>query len=73
MSARTESEIAEAMHAVFVSPNVSDSNFESANLVDVMDNHGRQMLDAATKIANGLGSIALAIENLADAIRERSS
>jgi hypothetical protein len=43
-------QLAEAMRFVFVSPNVSDSNFEAANIVDVID-----------KVACGLFAIRNAI------------
>ena len=38
MSTRTDSQFAEALQSVFTSPNVSDSNGEAANLVDVLGN-----------------------------------
>jgi len=73
MSTRGDNQLADTIHNVMVSPNVSDSNGEAANIVDVIDNHGRCMLDAAVKIERGLASIALAIGELAEAIRERSA
>ena len=38
MSTRTESQLAEVLQNVLVSPNVSDANGEAANLVDVLGN-----------------------------------
>ena len=43
-------EIAESIERCFISPNVSDSNFEAANIVDVLQ-----------RVANGSGEIADAI------------
>ena len=42
---------AEAIAEALISPNVQDSNFEPANVVDVLQ-----------RVANGLGAIAVAIE-----------
>ena len=50
--------IVNQMHHCFVSPNVSDSNGEPANLVDV-----------SNSIAQGLHRIAKAIDGLSDAVR----
>ena len=50
-------EIADALRDVFTSPNVLDSNWETANLVDVMDS-----------IRGAIMHHAGAIEKLADAI-----
>jgi hypothetical protein len=49
-----------ALHAVFTSPNVADSNGEIANLVDTSDG-----------VARGLFRIAKALENIADIMEER--
>ena len=43
-------EIAESIERCFISPNVTDSNFEAANIVDVLQ-----------RVANGSGEIADAI------------
>jgi hypothetical protein len=45
--------ICEALHREFTSPNVPDSNFDAANIVDVIAN-----------VANGLFRIAKEIEKL---------
>ena len=45
----------------FTSTNVSDSNFEAANMVDVLD-----------KVADGLFAISKAIGGLAEAVRDGS-
>ena len=52
--------IAEAISANFTSPNVSDSNFEPANVVDALD-----------RLASAGFAIARAIERLAE-IREEA-
>jgi hypothetical protein len=49
--------LCDTLRYVFVSPNVCDSNFEAANLVDVVANVG-----------NGLHRIAAAIETLAKTV-----
>lgn len=55
----TGKEIAGALRDVFTSPNVLDSNWETANLVDAMDS-----------IRGAIMRHADAIEKLADAISE---
>jgi hypothetical protein len=50
--------IVSKMHGCFISENVSDSNFEAANLVDV-----------GHSVAQGLFRIAKAIDGLAEAVR----
>ena len=45
----------------FTSPNVSDSNFEAANMVDVLDD-----------VARGLLAIANAIDGLAEIMSDES-
>lgn len=45
----------------FTSSNVSDSNFETANMIDVLDS-----------VARGLFAIAKAIDDLAEAVRDGS-
>lgn len=45
-----ESEIAHAIRAIGISPNVCDSNFECANIVDTAHHIG----SALTRIANAL-------------------
>lgn len=47
--------VAEALKQVFFSPNVSDSNFEPANLVDTTNN-----------IAKALWAIAKALQQIAE-------
>ncbi len=76
----------DALHSCFISPNVADSNLEAANLVDVIQNVARALhnlgnSDAATRMGaieahgkavyDGAELIAGAINNLAEAIRER--
>jgi hypothetical protein len=56
--------LAEAIRATLIRPNVSDSNWEPANVVDVLE-------DLANKVGRGLDGIADAIRDLAEAIRER--
>jgi hypothetical protein len=51
--------IVNQMYNCFISPNVSDANFEAANLVDVVDD-----------VANALFQIAKAINGLAEAVRD---
>ena len=52
--------VAESLERVFVSPNVCDSNLESANLVDTTQS-----------IANALNRIAKALETLAAAVEKK--
>jgi hypothetical protein len=54
-----ESAVADAIRYCFVSPNVSDSNLEAANIVDTLDD-----------LARAGHRIATAIDNLAEAVRE---
>lgn len=77
---------ADAILRTFESPNVSDSNMESANVVDVLSSlvsatsriagaitsrTGDETLTEAVKgVAGGLNRIAAALESLADAVRE---
>jgi hypothetical protein len=51
--------IVNQMYNCFISPNVSDANFEAANLVDVVDD-----------VAKALFQIAKAIDGLAEAVRD---
>lgn len=51
--------IVNQMYNCFISPNVSDDNFEPSNLVDVVDN-----------VAKALSRIAKAIDGLAEAVRD---
>ena len=51
--------IVNQMYNCFISPNVSDANFEPANLVDVVDD-----------VARALFQIAKAIDGLAEAVRD---
>jgi hypothetical protein len=53
--------IVNQMYNCFISPNVSDANFEAANLVDVVDD-----------VAKALFQIAKAIDGLAEAVRDGS-
>ena len=59
MTTQQLTQINDAIREVFISPNVSDSNGEAANVVDAMAN-----------VANGLFRIAKAIDGLADVQRE---
>jgi hypothetical protein len=79
--------IAQAIVESLISPNVSDSNLEAANLVDVGDEISRALWKLArtedaqgqpgTLMAHGEAikeaahTIAEALDNLANAIRER--
>lgn len=46
-------EIGNALFGVFTSPNVADSNYEAANMVDVIDRLGHQIQNAAKWLGNG--------------------
>jgi hypothetical protein len=56
-------ELADALRATLISPNVADSNAEPANVVDAIDLSGR-------RIGGGLFAVAKAIGDLAAAVRE---
>jgi hypothetical protein len=56
MPSKTD-DLADALRYVFTSPNVSDSNGEAANAVDVL----AALADQAGRIADGLLEIAAAI------------
>lgn len=86
--ATTKDPIATALRETFISPNVADSNFEAANLVDVADNLARALWRLARiddpdesrgavellskEIKAGSERIAGAMQSIAEAIRERS-
>ncbi len=86
MNARTESQLAEVLRNVLTSPNVSDSNGEPANLVDVFDEisrclwfslapeRGMKRVNAieayGTMVKEAAETIGGAIRDLAEAIRE---
>ena len=70
-------DLCEVIRTCFISPNVSDSNWEPANLVDVVDRAGdrvasaikghgdevdRSLVDALVLIAESLDRVATAIE-----------
>jgi hypothetical protein len=59
VKASIDSEVAQALRDVLISPNCSDSNWESANLVDGL-----------YEVA---GAIRFAATHLAEAIRERQA
>ena len=61
MKTEDVSRICSHLSNCFTSPNVSDSNFEAANMVDVLDD-----------VARGLFAIAKAIGGLAEAVRDGS-
>lgn len=46
-------EIAKALREVFISPNVDDSNFESANMVDAIAGISNAILYAVKWLGNG--------------------
>jgi len=76
--------LSRAIHTALVSPNEPDRNFEPANVVDAsaqagrniagaldsVEIHGVVFLEAADRIAFGLGDVATAINELAAAVRE---
>ena len=55
MEEAKQNEIAKALIRVFESPNVTDSNLENANIVDVLDN-----------IARGLFAVAKQLEKISN-------
>jgi hypothetical protein len=61
MKTEDVNKICSHLSACFTSPNVSDSNFEAANMVDVLDD-----------VARGLFAIAKAIDGLAETVRDGS-
>ena len=81
-----ETELADAIERAFTSPNVSDSNGESANLVDVLDDRlkwlgnaiiPRSAVPSADASGTGVASLAEAVMGvtaglcrIADAIEE---
>jgi hypothetical protein len=70
----TKEPIAAALRATLVSPNVSDSNMEAANIVDVIDNGSRALWSLAGAL-NRLGSSddrSGAIEQLSAEIKHGS-
>jgi hypothetical protein len=77
MSTTTKKDqVADAIRNCLISPSVADSNGESANVVDVIDDLSRgiwkcaEMVGHSNTIAEAAGEIAAAINNLAEAIRE---
>jgi hypothetical protein len=62
MKTEDVSKICKHLVHCFTSPNVSDSNFEAANMVDVL-----------ASVAGGLFAIAKAIDGLAEAVRDGSN
>lgn len=67
--------IAEAIDRNFTSPNVTDSNFEDANIVDVINRNASAVFEVATSLkklgTNGAGPMG-AIEMLALELKEGS-
>jgi ABC-type transporter Mla subunit MlaD len=68
-----DSEVADAIRASLISPNVSDSNWEPANVVDVIDDLAGAIRGAGERIGTGLQSIAEAVDRLAIAIGDRGA
>ena len=58
-----ESEIANALLATLISPNVVDSNFEDANIVDVVERLAVNIRHAGEDIRIGLELVAKAIRD----------
>ena len=56
-SVKERSDVAEALRATLISPNVSDSNLEAANVVDVID----KLACAGFEIAAAIDRLALAL------------
>ena len=52
MKDKEQSEIAKALIRVFESPNVSDSNWEQANIVDVLDDLAKALWYIAKQKGN---------------------
>jgi hypothetical protein len=74
----TNSDVADALLNVLVSPNVSDSNGEAANVVDVIAGvssairaHALAVESTGDRISDGLAAVAQAIDNLAETLDER--
>lgn len=66
--------VADAIGACFISPNVPDSNFEAANVVDVIAGAGHNISRALKALGNGTSDAPMgAIEFLAVQVREGSS
>ena len=79
-------DLAEALRACLISPNVCDSNLEPANLIDVLselargmnrvgsgkatEDLGESLTHAAERMALSLDSIAASIDNLAYAVEQ---
>jgi hypothetical protein len=59
-----------AFGGAFQSYSVAGSDRESVNLVEVIDEHGKVVNEAANEIRRGLYRIAESIDGLANAIRE---
>jgi len=63
MRTMAESEIANALLATLISPNVVDSNFEDANIVDVVERLAVNIRHAGEDIRIGLELVAKAIRD----------
>jgi hypothetical protein len=64
--------VADALRDTLISPNVSDSNMEDANIVDVVDRLGRRVVagfEMLGTVKDGCDNIALAIRELAEAMQ----
>jgi hypothetical protein len=78
MSPHTNSEvsqIAQALQHCFTSPNVTDSNYEPANLVDTTDSIATalfQLAGAVSELAKQQRSQAYALHNFVEAYRWNS-
>lgn len=79
MSRTIANTVAEAIRETLISPNVSDSNWEPANVVDSLARigdgihlHVKATAAAGERIGSGLDAVAAAICNLAEAVRESS-
>jgi hypothetical protein len=70
---QTEEAIADALRAVFVSPNVTDSNLEAANVVDAIDELSRAVWCATRRSGSPHHSELGAIDAHGEAIREAAA
>jgi hypothetical protein len=79
--------VEKAIRAALESPNVADSNFEAANVVDVLNYiagaggqiaksiapKGATLTESVVGLTGGMYAVAAAIDRLAEAVREVKS
>jgi hypothetical protein len=66
MPKQQANELADVLREVLVSPNETDSNYEPANLVDVVAQAGRD-------VRAGLEAVAVQLGRLADVLAKRDA